>query len=256
MSIVAKRLAKAKQEQNVKKKPVVIGVDPAKSATKEIVFESVRTGVMKDFDMFNIAMESDLAQLKQFQTLEEKSEYKAEAIRINDYLGYVSRYIESGANHPNAVLTWLVIWLVDLGRWQQALQYLPLLVEQQQHLPPKFNTKDWPTFFIDQLYDEGAKQLRLSEDKPEAIENSQVITWFNRLISFVEQEKSTGNDVVFGKLYAMACKLEASQFNYGYALNHGIKATLINDKAGVKGLVRDIAKQLNREEQVNELLKK
>ena len=254
MSIVARRLAQAKQDKAGQKKQGV-QAKPATAVTEKAAAAPFRTGVMKEFDMFNIAMESDLAQLKQFKTLEEKSQYKAEAIRINDYLGYVSRYIESGANHPNAVLTWLVIWLVDLGRWDEALKFLPLLVEQQQHLPPQFNTKDWPTFFIDQLYDEGARQLDKAKDTLELVWLKEVIRWFYVLIGFIEQKQLTGNDIVFGKLYAMACKLEESRFNYGNALHHGITATKINDKAGVKGLVRDIAKKLGQEEQVNELLK-
>lgn len=53
--------------------------------------------------------------------------------------------------------------------------------------------------------------------------------------------------VDWGKLYAMASKLEQSVFNLGNAYTYGTKATALNDKAGVKKMVREIAKTIGKE---------
>ena len=256
MSLVKKNLEKAltnkvsssskNEAKSNNKKRVVIGVDLAKaSADKTVILnEGERTQIMKDFDMYTIGMNSDLAQLKQFSSIEDNHQYKSEALTNNEYLKYVDDYQASGANHPNIVLAWVFIWLVDLKRWSQALELLPLMVEQKQPLPTRFNTKHWGVFIADQLYTEGAIQL---EKGLKSIQSSNIINPFYQLISLSEKGNWDLGEVVGGKTYAMAGKLEHVRFNYGNALHHYIVATKINDKAGVKKAARDIAKTLNIE---------
>lgn len=240
-------LVKRRQQQALK--TAIASSDKAKviaQATADLSSQmsSAREPVMDDFEMYKIAIEADLAQLKKFSDISDKRDYKAKAIEDNEYMAYLNRYKASGANHPNSVVTWLVIWLVDLGRWQTALEYLPLLIEQQQRLPTVFKTKDWPTFFIDQLYDEGAKHLAKGRD---AIEKSQVIKLFNQVTGHFEQQDWVVNEVVGGKLFAMAAKLEQATFNYGSAFYYCTKATALNDKAGVKKLAKELAKVIGKE---------
>ena len=239
-------LVKRRQQQALK--TAIASNDKAKviaQATADVSSQmsSAREPVMDDFDMYKIAIEADLAQLKKFSDIDRKTEYKAQAITENQYMSYLERYKASGANHPNSVLTWLVIWLVDLGRWKTALEYLPLLIEQEQRLPTAFNTKDWPTFFIDQLYDEGVKHLVKGRD---AIEKSQVIELFKFMTAHFEQQEWVVNEVVGGKLFAMAAKLEQATFNFGNAFDYCTKATALNDKAGVKKLAKELAKIIGK----------
>ena len=233
----------------------IIGVDmasgPDHSVTvtmkqgKVVESESNRAqGIMDEFDFFKAAMESDLAQLKKFSDVADKANYKAKAFDVNDYMGYLRRYQESGAEHPNMVFAWSVIWLVDLGHWKTALEFLPLLISQGQHLPTAFNTKDWPTFFVDQLYDEGAKHLAVGRDD---IERSQVMVLFELFITLLETAKWPVNELIGGKLYAMAAKLEHTTFNLGNAYTYCAKAMLVNDKAGVKKLMKEIATVIGKE---------
>ena len=242
MSLVAKRLAKANEKQAESK---TVHVE-----SSGITEKKEKNTFKQELELFNAAIESDLAQLKKFSTIEDKDEYKAQAIEKNNYLDYVRRYIASGDNYPNLTFTWVVIWLVDLCRWNQALEFLPYLVRQQQHLPPVFNTKDWSTFFIDQLYDAGAKELKAQSENAEAVQKSQIIKVFNLLIDLVESaesEKPLINDIVLGKLYAMGAKLEYCLHNYGNALEHCLHALKANDGAGVKKLAKDIAKKINKD---------
>ena len=244
MSKMLRKRQAAESGNNEKK--IIIGIDPAKPEADKtiIVGENGRTKIMKDFEMYTIGMNSDLAQLKQFPSIEDKDQYKSEALTNNEYLKYVDDYQASGANHPNLVLAWVFIWLVDLKRWSKALELLPLMVEQKQPLPMRFNTKHWGVFIADQLYTEGAIQL---EKGLKSIQSSNIINPFYQLISLSEKGNWDLGEVVGGKTYAMAGKLEHVRFNYGNALHHYIVATKINDKAGVKTVAKDLAKQLNIE---------
>jgi len=213
----------------------------AKAVNESIALD--RPEVMAEFDLFKVAIDADLAQLKKISDVSDKRDYKAKAIEDNEYMVYLNSYKASGANHPNSVVTWLVIWLVDLGRWNTALEYLPMLIEQEQRLPTAFKTEDWPTFFIDQLYDEGAKHLAKGRD---AIEQSQVMKLFSYMTAHFEQQEWVVNEVVGGKLFAMAAKLEQTTFNYGNAYSYCTKATALNDKAGVKKLAKELAKAIGK----------
>lgn len=194
----------------------------------------------KELEFYGVAIDADKAQLKKFSTIEEKDEYKATALENTDYLDFVAQYLKSGSHYPNRVFAWVMVWLVDLGRWQQALNYLPILVKQQQPLPTQFNTKAWTDFFIDQLYDAGNRVLQAQQEEPNAIIKSDILKVFTALVLYIEHEKPLVNDIVLGKLYAMAAKLEFEMYNFGNALVYSEKATQVNDKAGVKGLTKKV----------------
>jgi len=241
MSLVKKRQQQILQSTS-QAQPVATATPVAKAVSESIALD--RPEVMAEFDLFKVAIDADLAQLKKISDVSDKRDYKAKAIEDNEYMAYLNRYKASDANHPNSVVTWLVIWLVDLGRWNTALEYLPMLIEQEQRLPTAFKTEDWPTFFIDQLYDEGAKYLAKGRD---AIEQSQVMKLFSYMTAHFEQQEWVVNEVVGGKLFAMAAKLEVAAFNYGNAYNYCTKAMALNDKAGVKKLAKELAKTIGKE---------
>ncbi|MDO6426230.1 phage terminase small subunit [Thalassotalea sp. 1_MG-2023] len=241
MSIVKKALAR-KAASKARQQGATIAQTQAVENNKPE--SDISNQVKAEFDMQKIGMEADLAQLKQFSTIEEKDQYKSEALKNNNHLEYVEKYVASGGNHPNIILAWVFIWLIDLKRWTKALELLPLMVSQQQPLPTVFNTKHWGVFVADQLYTEGALQL---EKGLKSIEQTQITQQFIRFIALIEQQKYDLGDIVGGKVYAMAGKLEQVQHNYGNALKHYVTATSLNDKAGVKKSARDIAKNLNIE---------
>lgn len=238
MSLVRNRKNNKSKSGNSSQKKQV-----AKAVTKNND-DKQNSNSMSEFDLYKLAIEADLAQLKTILDIDDKREYKAQAIEQNDYMTYLDRYKNSNANHPNIVAAWLVIWLVDLGRWNIALEYLPMLIEQQQKFPKGFNTEDWPTFFIDQLYDEGKKQLDKGRD---AIEKSNVMDLFIYMTTNFETQGWVLNKVVGGKLFAMAAKLEYTVFNFGNAYRYCIKATDLNDGAGVKTLAEKVKKIISKE---------
>ncbi|WP_462147162.1 phage terminase small subunit [Pseudoalteromonas gelatinilytica] len=240
MSLVKKSLAKTASSV-----PASTEIHAPTAAVDNVQANApVTNNEQKEYPFFVAAIESDLAQLKTFTDIADKASYKSEALKRNDYLGYIKRYRLSGQNHHNTVLAWVFIWLVDLKRWDDVLELLPLMVEQKQPLPTVFNTKHWPAFVIDQLYDDANYYLSQSEQAG-LFTISFVL---HRLITTVKNQDWTGLEVVGGKLYAMAAKVDASIHNYGFAAAFAEQALAINDGAGVKGLLKDLQKLLKQSE--------
>ncbi|MEM5550095.1 phage terminase small subunit [Pseudoalteromonas neustonica] len=236
MSLVKKSLAKAASSvptSTDKKAPTVAATATNTHAPTTITKQT-------EYQLYAAAIESDLAQLKTFTDIADKATYKSEALERQDYLGYINQYRLSGQCHPNTVLAWVFIWLVDLKRWDAVLELLPFMVEQKQPLPTVFNTKHWPAFVIDQLYDDA--NYYLTESKLQGLFDISYV--LRGLINTVKNQDWNGLEVVGGKLYAIAAKVDAAQHNYGNALLFAEHAQAINDKAGVKGLVDKLTKQL------------
>jgi hypothetical protein len=192
--------------------------------------------------MLKVAMEADLGQLKTFSEIEKKAEYKSDALKVNEYLAYLETYRKSGANHPNIILAWVFIWLVDLQRWEQALKWLPLLIEQNQPLPKRFKREHWGELVIDELYDLGKAQLEnelISQD-----DLRHAISYFNAVINQFDEGQWQINKVCQGKIFAMAGKLEQKNLNDGNALFNYLKAQKLNDGAGVKKDARALGEKL------------
>lgn len=236
MSLVKNSLAKAASSVPTSTKP------NAPTGVAIAIQTNAPSNVNKqtEYQLYAAAIESDLAQLKTFTDIADKATYKSEALERQDYLGYINEYRLSGQCHPNTVLAWVFIWLVDLKRWDAVLELLPFMVEQKQPLPTVFNTKHWPAFVIDQLYDDA--NYYLTESKLQGLFDMSYV--LRGLINTVKNQDWNGLEVVGGKMYAIAAKVDAAQHNYGNALLFAERAQVINDKAGVKGLVDKLAKQL------------
>jgi len=256
MSLVANRLKaaalKAQQNTQSEQKAVqakVIGVDLAKGLDQSVSqltsASAERPYNMMQFDMLKVAMDADLGQLKTFSDIEVKATYKSDALKVNEYLTYLETYRKSGSNHPNSILAWVFIWLVDLKRWDQALEWLPLLIEQQQPLPTRFKRKHWGELVIDEIYDLGLSNLENELLTQEQLR--QTLSYFNAVISIFDKGNWQINQVCQGKLFALAGKLEEKNLNLGNALFNYLKAQRLNDKAGVKGNARNLSEKLGVE---------
>lgn len=234
MSLVKKSLAKAVSSvpSSTEKQA------PTAAATATQANAPASNNEQNEYPFYAAAIESDLAQLKTFTDISDKASYKSEALQRNDYLGYINRYRLSGQNHHNKVLAWVFIWLVDLKRWDAVLELLPLMIEQKQPLPTVFNTKHWPAFVIDQLYDDANYYLAQSN-----MEGLDYIGFrLQCLIYVVKKQDWTGLEVVGGKLYAIAAKVNKAQHNLGNALYFAEMAQATNDKAGVKTMIKELQK--------------
>ena len=191
------------------------------------------------------AMQADIGQAKQIKEREERRLFKAQALEQQGYLEQLEVYRQSGERFNNPVLAWVFIWLADLGRWRDVIKWMPVLLEQKQALPNKFERENWQTFVIDEIYD--AAKVEIESDKFDVLKPSdiqaalyQLEAWFDEL----EWEHHV-HAVVAGKLFRIIGEFETAYMNKGRALKAHLRAQELNDAAGVKGLARELAKDLN-----------
>ncbi|WKD23608.1 phage terminase small subunit [Pseudoalteromonas sp. KG3] len=235
MSLFKKSLAKAKAVPTSTENKA-----PTAAANATQANAPATVNKQTEYQLYAAAIESDLAQLKTFADISDKATYKSEVLERQDYLGYINQYRLNGQNHHNKVLAWVFIWLVDLKRWDAVMDLLPLMIEQKQPLPTVFNTKHWAAFVIDQLYDDA--NYYLAESHQQGLYD--IGFTLRRLIFVVKNQDWAGLEVVGGKLYAIAAKVNKAQLNLGSALYFAKIAQSINDKAGVKTLLKELQKMI------------
>ncbi|EBK4297048.1 terminase [Salmonella enterica] len=61
-------------------------------------------------------------------------------------------YVESGKAYPNPILVYCIIWLIDVKRFDTALAWADLAIEQGQEMPPNIKSK-MPAFIAASIYD-------------------------------------------------------------------------------------------------------
>ena len=182
-----------------------------------------------------IALQVHLARLKELKTLPEKADYKAKV--LGDLQPFVDEYVAQDHYYPNDVAVWLMVWLFDVGRIEQAINLGLLLVNQDQKLPGKFGS-DLVTFICDYTYDYAAAKFK---------DNESAQPYFDQVFTAMNDQDWQLHEVVEGKIYAMAAKLATQTKDHTKVVEYGTKALQINPKAGVKKLVdkatRALAKQ-------------
>jgi tetratricopeptide (TPR) repeat protein len=249
MSIVKNRLAKAHNEakkatpKNIDKN---VFSDDAGKGIENVGAELLAPSLsQQELEMHEAALKADLTALKEIDEIPEKIEYKKQALAKTDYKGFVDRLIVSVAATPNKVLAWFVIWLMDVGRWDEALKYLRVAIKNDQPIPETFTSQNWFSLAIDNMYEHGKKLQEALEKVPETVIYFPDINKFYLLLEFVQEHKPELNEVVAAKLYVIIGKLEEKTGNNGRALNHYLSAYRINEKSGVKTKVKSLAKDFD-----------
>lgn len=214
------------------------GVNPAQRFKKSVLAKQVKAlshdlnsaenvELNKEYDIVKASLDGDIVTLKGLKTIAEKLAYKAHI--IPNYLDYLQQYQAQGHNHPNGILSQVMVWLFDTEQFELAHQYAELAIEQGQKLPARFNTPNIQTFICDTLADYGAKQLK---DKKPAPALQYAIDGLSKHWDV--------NPIPAGKVFATAGKLEFMAKNYQTAFDYCNKALELNERAGVKKLLSDI----------------
>jgi len=210
-------------------------VRTAQQKQKINVLDSVENKTMnQEYDIIKASLEGDLITLKGLKTKLKKLEYKAHI--IPNYLDYLKKYQESEHDHPNAILSQVVVWLFDCEQFELAFKYVTLAMQQGQKLPVRFTTPNFETFICDELSDYAIRQLKAEQPAP--------------YIEFAIQGIQSGwdvNAIVKGKVFAMAGKLEMAAKNELGAHGYWTQALAFNDRAGVIKVLRDLTAKMAQE---------
>lgn len=165
----------------------------------------------------------DLELLSERDSIAEKIALKREL--VPKYLPRVRAYIEGGANRPNALMVWCVIWLLDIEDIEQALELANFAIKQQQQAPSRFK-RDLPTYVAETLHDWAEREYK-AQRSPHP--------YYSEVLEAVDSQRwPVSNIIVLGKLYKLAGLVCDQQEDFAKAVHWYEKATEVNDKAGVK----------------------
>ncbi|MFJ2365920.1 phage terminase small subunit [Pseudomonas sp. NPDC087697] len=129
----------------------VLALGPAAVATVEPYSSSAAlaspANAQKHLKLMEGALAIDLERLSAINNHESRQQLKRDEL-LPKYMDYVERYRDSGLNHPNSVLTQVLVWLFDTEQFELGLEVAMFAIEQGQSMPERFK-RDIPTFVGD-----------------------------------------------------------------------------------------------------------
>ncbi|WKD48346.1 phage terminase small subunit [Microbulbifer spongiae] len=187
-----------------------------------------------DRSVIAAALQADLQLLSERANVQEKIALKRHL--LPKYLPHVKGYRESGAQYPNPLLVYCLVWLLDVEDIEQALELAALAIAQQQQLPARFN-RDLPTFVAETLHDWAERQYMAKRSAS---------PYFEQVLENVEQELwPVTHIIVRTKLYRLAAMFAERNDAPKAAVQWLEKAQAVNpEKAGVKTWLGKLKRQL------------
>ncbi|ATG72878.1 terminase [Zobellella denitrificans] len=123
-----------------------------------------------------LALEQDQQRLKALDRIGDKIALKREL--LPKYRPYVEQYLAGDKSHQNPLFATLIVWLFDLGEFEQALDWAERAIAQGQHTPPRLK-RDFPHFVADTVLEWAEQQ---------AAEGQAVEPYFSRVFAHVVKD--------------------------------------------------------------------
>jgi hypothetical protein len=180
------------------------------------------------FEQLKAAMETDLQRLSSYNTLDEKSDAKAEL--LPNYTTFTDDYVNQGHDYPNSVAVNVMIWSFDVGDIERGVSLgLHLAKTGNQQMPSGFKST-LETFICDQTYDWATKQLA---------ENHSPAPFLTSVVDAMQADSWALNEIVQSKMFAIMARHFENIEAWQLCLDMCEKAEAINPKgeagAGCKG---------------------
>lgn len=144
-----------------------MSLSPAQRHSQRIAMQQqlARLEAINTADSLHMQMqeiEADVARLRSLDMRADRVEMKRDVL-LPKWLPTVESYLELGKVYANPVFAWCVIWLFDVGQYDQALDWADIAVEQQQETPGNFRTR-FPAFVADQMLAWAEQASQAGED--------------------------------------------------------------------------------------------
>lgn len=143
--------------RNKKRIQAAMGKDPS-TVSSPLQREALGNKDVYDRKLVNIKLQADLKHLSSLADVEEKRALKKNHL-IPTYMPVVNAYIESGADHPNLALVWMVIWCLDVEDTEHAIRLAKHAIEQQQNQPERFK-RDLATIVSEEISEWAERQYK------------------------------------------------------------------------------------------------
>lgn len=99
-------------------------------------------------------LHAHMRQLKDIQSTEKKVEAKRKL--LPEYMDYLDGVLEADAGVQDPVVTTVLVWMLDVGDWQPALDVAAYCVRHGLQLPDRFN-RNLPTLLLDEISEAAIK---------------------------------------------------------------------------------------------------
>lgn len=100
------------------------------------------------YELMLYKLADDRRRLKQIQSVQRKIEVKT--TMLPDYQDWVDGVLASGKGAQDDVLTSMLVWYIDVGQFDRALQVANYAVRHKLTLPDQYS-RDIPTMLIDEI---------------------------------------------------------------------------------------------------------
>lgn len=97
------------------------------------------------------ALDIDVKKLRGLTRIADRIDMKRDEL-LPRWEPIAREYVESGQAYPNPILVYCIIWLIDVKRFDTALAWADLAIEQGQEMPPNIKSK-MPAFIAASIYD-------------------------------------------------------------------------------------------------------
>ncbi|ECL8477522.1 terminase [Salmonella enterica] len=97
------------------------------------------------------ALDIDVKKLRSLTRIADRIDMKRDEL-LPRWEPVAREYVESGKAYPNPILVYCIIWLIDVKRFDTALVWADLAIEQGQEMPPNIKSK-MPAFIAASIYD-------------------------------------------------------------------------------------------------------
>lgn len=129
----------------------ILAAQEAQRAAEQDPF-GVATG--SQHELMLAQLHAHMRQLKDIQSTEKKVEAKRGL--LPEYLEYLDGVLEADAGVQDPVVVTLLVWLLDVGEWMQALDVAAYCLRHKLALPDRFN-RNLPTLLLDETSDAAIK---------------------------------------------------------------------------------------------------
>lgn len=179
------------------------------------------------YELMLAKLAEDRRRLKGIQSVEGKIALKKEL--IPDYLPWIEGVLEAGKGGQDAVLMTLMVWMLDAGRFEDALRVGEYALEHGLVMPDQYE-RNTATVLAEEFADQALKTLA-TEGGADEVDADQLM----HCIDLVAQHDMP--DQVRAKLHKAIGYVLREREGVAHkevALKHLQRAFQLNDKAGVK----------------------
>ncbi|EMU7983165.1 terminase, partial [Salmonella enterica] len=97
------------------------------------------------------ALDIDVKKLRGLTRIADRIDMKRDEL-LPRWEPVAREYVESGKAYANPILVYCIIWLIDVRRFDTALVWADLAIEQGQEMPPNIKSR-MPAFIAASIYD-------------------------------------------------------------------------------------------------------